>query len=243
MRPPSTPEIGENAVTSATNHTPSPEFRTRIESDVRFYLRQPSSPWITFDRDGNAPILQSAHSSILPSQGVFPVAPYQAAPPAVPAPESSNMVVAADVGATTGETPFATSPRVPRKAVGIVALTFAAALTVGIGARATAPDAPVAAPRQVAVSPPPATVQADPPPPDLAAAATVAPAPEKKGFGKLSLRGAARSKRVYMDGKLLLGSGSRSFMVYCGTHSIAIGNKDDARDVEVPCNGELVIGR
>jgi hypothetical protein len=242
MRPQHTPEIGEKAVTSAPVHTPSPEFRTRIESDVRFYLRQPSSPWITFDREGNAPILQSGQSSILPSQGVFPAPAY---PQPAPAPEPSNMIVAADVNATTGEEPaFAPSPgRFPRRVLAIASVTLVAALAIGVGARSASQDAVASAatpPAPAAAAPP--AVQPDPPPPDLAAAPAAA-APAKKAYGKLTIRGDARAKNVYMDGKRLLGAGTRTFAVICGAHSIAVGTKDGAHDVDVPCNGELVIAK
>lgn len=241
MRPPYTPEIGEKAVTSATVHTPSPEFRTRIESDVRFYTRQPSSPWITFDREGNAPILESAHSSILPSQGVFPTPAYPSLP--APTPEPSNMIVAADVNAQTGEAPVVyPEPRLPRKVVALIGMTIAAAIVVGVGAKtASDPIATAAPPPKVASAPPP-VVQADPPPPDLAAA-PAAVAPTKKAFGKLTIKGDARTKNVYMDGKRMLGAGTRTFAVLCGSHSIAVGTKDDAHGVDVPCNGELVVGK
>jgi hypothetical protein len=31
--------------------------------------------------------------------------------------------------------------------------------------------------------------------------------------------------------------------VMCGTHSIAVGRKSDAHELDVPCNAELVVGR
>ncbi len=67
--------------------------------------------------------------------------------------------------------------------------------------------------------------------------------PAAKRWGRLSVAGDARGKEVFMDGKRMLGRGARSFTVMCGTHSIAIGNRADAHDVEVPCNAELVVGK
>ena len=87
-------------------------------------------------------------------------------------------------------------------------------------------------------------VPADVPPPDLdakAVAPVVAAVPTAKQlFGKLSVTG---SRDVFLDGKRLLGRGARSFTVMCGTHSIAIGVRTDAHDLDVPCNAELVVGK
>ena len=66
-----------------------------------------------------------------------------------------------------------------------------------------------------------------------------------KKFGRLTVAGDARGRDVYMDGKRMLGRGARSFTVMCGVHAIAVGNKADAEDMDIPCTGtaELVIGK
>ena len=82
------------------------------------------------------------------------------------------------------------------------------------------------------------------------AVAAPAAAPEEsaakaaaKRFGRLSIAGDARSRDVFLDGKRLLGRGARSFTVMCGAHSIAVGTRSDAHDLDVPCNAELVLSK
>ena len=65
----------------------------------------------------------------------------------------------------------------------------------------------------------------------------------KKRFGRLTIKADARSKNVWFDGKRMLGSGQRSFLVLCGMHTIAVGDKVDAKDIEIPCNGEYVAAK
>jgi hypothetical protein len=82
-----------------------------------------------------------------------------------------------------------------------------------------------------------------PPPPP-----TSEPSPSKapsafRGYGKLVVKGAATYTRVYYDGKLLLGQGPRSFRVFCGPHTVALGEREAVREVEVPCNGQLVVAK
>ena len=65
----------------------------------------------------------------------------------------------------------------------------------------------------------------------------------KDGWAKLTIRGPAKGHRVYLDGKLLLGQGQRSFTIRCGEHTVAVGNKTDAKDDDVPCNAEYVVSK
>lgn len=65
----------------------------------------------------------------------------------------------------------------------------------------------------------------------------------KRGLGKLTIRGEAKHKNVYFDGKRMLGQGSRSFTVFCGMHTVAVTDKTEAKDIEVPCSGEYVVSR
>jgi len=94
-----------------------------------------------------------------------------------------------------------------------------------------------------ALAPPAEDVQTEPnlgssPP---APVVHVAPTEPKKQLGKLIVKGEAARKKVWFDGKLLLGAGPRRFPVVCGTHTIAIADKTDAREVDVPCLGEYTL--
>jgi len=256
-----------------TEGVPSPSLtpdRRRIDSDVRAFLRQPSTPWITFDRDGRpsqlaaGEVLTSGRSSIL-LLDAFPTSPAAHVEPVV---EPSSLVVASDVvepspgaGTPAEDANVDDAPRTAKRRSallgGAVALT-AAALTVAVSfvsAGGAKPDVNAVASRRVAAA---AAVTPDAPPPDLgtanagsdAAKARVADAPvskeEKpasKRFGRLTIAGAARQTNVYLDGKRLLGAGGRSFVVFCGPHQVAVGNKADAREVDIPCNAELVVSR
>jgi hypothetical protein len=60
----------------------------------------------------------------------------------------------------------------------------------------------------------------------------------KKRWGTLTIKS---KKQVWFDGKRMLGTGNRSFMVYCGMHTVAVAEKTAQKDMEVPCNGELTI--
>jgi hypothetical protein len=62
----------------------------------------------------------------------------------------------------------------------------------------------------------------------------------KKRFGRLTIKADGKTKNVWFDGKRMLGTGTRSFMVFCGMHTVAVNEKADAKDIEVPCNGEFV---
>lgn len=65
----------------------------------------------------------------------------------------------------------------------------------------------------------------------------------KKRFGRLVIKDAAKGKMVWFDGKRMLGNGQRSFLVFCGMHTVAVADKSDMRDVEIPCNGEYVVSK
>lgn len=57
MRDPASPEgpkVPETATSSGTSGVSIPD-RRRIDSDVRAFLREPSTPWIVFDQDGRPP--------------------------------------------------------------------------------------------------------------------------------------------------------------------------------------------
>jgi hypothetical protein len=60
MREPATPEAAKGLETETSAATPGPSGvsipdRRRIDSDVRAFLREPSTPWIVFDREGRPP--------------------------------------------------------------------------------------------------------------------------------------------------------------------------------------------
>jgi hypothetical protein len=74
-------------------------------------------------------------------------------------------------------------------------------------------------------------------------AAAKVPTDPKKRFGKLTLKGDATRKVVWFDGKRMLGSGQRTFLVLCGMHTVAVSDKADTKDIEVPCNGEYVVSK
>lgn len=256
--------------------------RARIDSDVREMLRQPSTPWITFNRASRASNL--AVGDLLPRRvSVVDPGALAAAPqtPEVPAVEPSGMTVSSDVGS---EMPSAitTTPVVsdsldlaaPKKKGGWSALSIAvvaAGLTLSAGLvmatsmyqapadRAAAARAAQAAHAAAAI---PAAEKADKasddvPPPDLGAGLANASLPKaekaddkattkregKEKFGRLTIRGAAKNKNVYLDGKRLLGQGTRSFTVLCGSHAVSTAGRNDGKDVDIPCNGELVVDK
>lgn len=274
MRSPSAPDLGKSApvAPAAGARDPSYPDRARIDSDVRYLLRPPSTPWITFDKDEPhvGALLASSRSSVHPEAGFFPETP-AAAP--VPSAEPSNVVVTSDIQDSTAAVTAPADPAdrfdethdsvaipvaSPRRigvavacALGLSALIAGTAWSFhGRGADVAAASSEAARVAAAPVVAEPAPPQLDlPAPPPTAAAESAPPAAseakkaEDRGFGRLYVRGAAKHNRVYFDGKLLLGRGQRSFMVFCGPHTIAVGNKADARDVEVPCNGALVVSK
>lgn len=122
-------------------------------------------------------------------------------------------------------------------------------------ARAAEPSPRLGDPPVVPSPEPAATIEIDPQPP--APVAPVAAKAEaridegenakdpKKRFGKLTIKGdaAKAGKLVWFDGKRMIGIGPRNYLVFCGMHTVAVSDKTDTKDVEVPCNGELVISR
>jgi hypothetical protein len=253
MRMPTSPGIGnfghQGSVTPSTGaRQPSYPDRARIDSDVRYLLRAPSSPWLTFDKG----LVAAPH----PEAAISPPA------------EPSNVVLTTDIRDDSpahvverepgpAPTPIdiaAASPRSSRSrqiGTALGGILGFALLVTGVVISREARQAPssaatgsVAAANTAfgAVSEPAAPSHALPaPPPTSEPAEAIKPVP--KGFGHLVVRGSAKHHRVYFDGKLLLGRGQRSFRVFCGDHTIAIGSKDKARDVEVPCNGRLVVSK
>ncbi|WP_146652961.1 hypothetical protein [Labilithrix luteola] len=215
------------------------------------------------DANKHGRVFRSAMSSVLASDGVFPTEP--APEVIVPSVEPSSLSVAADLAAPSEPNaecgsdcdsegvPFLT----PRASRGKWFAAAGALLVVAVGvfgahSMGSPPPAHEAQPASHGPS-----VVADVPPPALdampLAAANVAVAgaaravtsePAKpRRLGKLSLRGAAAYKRVYFDGKLLLGNRARSFDVFCGEHTISIGVRNDEHEIEVPCGGEFVVAR
>lgn len=220
------------------------------------------------DAFANGAVLQHAMSSVLPSTGVFP--PSTGAPDA--AVEPSNLVVAADViaekNASSDETgaeselPGLRSSTSRKRFVfvagacaGVFALAGLAVFALGRGRTETpsaspAAQAAVVEPAAPVVDPPAPAVDLDqlaPPTPAPAATAEEAqPAkPEKKksAFGKLTIKGEAKHKNVYFDNKRMLGHGQRSFLVFCGKHTIAVNDRANAQEVEIPCGGEYVVSK
>jgi hypothetical protein len=120
------------------------------------------------------------------------------------------------------------------------------AVSMPAAAAAAAPEAAAAAPAAAE------TIELDapvPPPPAAADRAgavepgTKMPLDPKKRFGKLTIKADAKHKNVWFDGKRMLGSGQRTFMVFCGMHTIAVSDKAETKDIEIPCNGEYTVSK
>ncbi len=185
-------------------------------------------------------------------------------------PDSASAIAVESARPSLASDPFASPPAfVARRGriaaiagacAGGLALVGVSAIVLAGGARAQAKVASAAQTAQVsaaaaAIATPGVAETAArddlPAPPTTTAAATSAREPAaakastdpKKRFGKLTIKGEARRKNVWFDGKRMLGSGQRSFTVFCGMHTIAVSDKSDARDVDVPCNGEYVVSR
>jgi len=109
------------------------------------------------------------------------------------------------------------------------------------------PPVALAAPTQPTMELDSAPLAAPAPAPKAASEAPVVdpvtkmPLDPKKRFGKLTIKADAKHKNVWFDGKRMLGSGQRTFMVFCGMHTIAVADKTDTKDVEIPCNGEYTV--
>jgi hypothetical protein len=251
---------------------PSFVDRRRLDSDVRAFLRQPSTPWVVFDRDSRLPpaelapgaVLTSAAPSVLTgfsNGGFFP--PSQ---PFAPPQDGSTAAMVSEVAGAGHED----RPALPSVAArDLRSRVLAMALGTGIGLLVFGGGAAVMLATHGAPAPPARASAAttaesalDVPPPDLdpkpanesaaPASAPTSPAPRaavasvdtsKGKFGRLSITAGARTKQVYLDGKRLLGTGVRSFTVLCGPHTIAVGTKADAKELDVPCGGELVVSQ
>ena len=270
MREPAQPNASNPADPGAAGlpGVPTPD-RRRIDSDVRAFLREPSTPWIVFDQDAR-PASQLAMSelqpwrsplsSVMPEHGFFPATAAIDALPAA-ALEPSSLAVAADLvdetlaaHAELGATPTLMRPLRRRLlgaavggaatlavvAIGLVALSATPALSV-----TPAPANANAGPSSGELLPPDLDVKPTPPPAVPPVVAAVAPEnrPLAQRFGRLSIVGDARGRDVFLDGKRLLGKGTRSFTVACGPHTIAIGARADTHEMDVPCNAELTLGR
>jgi hypothetical protein len=293
MRDPASPDQ-DKAPETAVSNAVTPEAtriaaislpdRRRIDSDVRCFLREPSTPWIVFDQEGRPPsqlavgeVLTVPRRTLLSDYDFFPATAAVDAPSSASRLEPSSLAVASDLqdDASEREADLAADvlpmrPRTNRLVLGgaAAAVALMSVLAVSVFAfRGSSPDS-VSARSALSAKQSQRTfggaVPAEIPPPDLAASTPVAapvvatptPAaaaapprdeamsrPAAKRWGRLSVAGDARGKDVFMDGKRMLGRGARSFTVMCGTHSIAIGNRADAHDLEVPCNAELVVGK
>lgn len=139
-----------------------------------------------------------------------------------------------------------------RYVMGILAIGALAALAL-VGVKQMQQLKPQAAQSVAAVSlPPPAVDAPSVPAPEATpiefeatptmASPVVADA-KPKGLGKLTIKGDAKTKNVWLDGKRMLGAGQRSFLVGCGMHTIAVADKADMKDIEIPCNGELTVSK
>ena len=242
--------------------------RRRIDSDVRAFLREPSTPWIVFDQDAR-PASQLAASelmpwrcplsSVMPEHGFFPATAAIDAQH-VTALEPSSLAVASDLvdEAPAAHADLGSDPipmrRLSRRVLGAAVGGAAMLAVVAIGLMAlSATPAPEGAPAAAAnagpsggdLLPPDLDVKAAPPPAAPPVVAAIAPEnrPLAQRFGRLSIVGDARGRDVFLDGKRMLGKGTRSFTVTCGPHAIAIGNRADAREMDVPCNAELTLGK
>lgn len=191
-----------------SKRAPSIPDRRRMESDVRAFLRAPSTPWITFDRDskvaaGESPIPQVVVSSFRSSihDGIFAKANANAIPireMPEPAPSSrlepSGMTVAHDIDAEdvhvpAGDDEDAYLPKPSRAAklvaIGMCALTALAIGGIGIaGAKKKSESRAAAAAFQVTVPIDTSAREVPPPPPPVEAAPAPAPAPAPKAIAK-----------------------------------------------------------
>jgi hypothetical protein len=173
--------------------------------------------------------------------------------------EPSSLIVAADVVPEAPKPSLIDIVPMKRSRVGLIGATLGAVGVCSIAAyviaslqTAPAPAAAAEPPKveaAVAAAPPPApepapVVEAPAPPPAPEPAAAPAEVvgenatDPKKRWGTLTIKS---KKQVWFDGKRMLGTGNRSFMVYCGMHTVAVAEKTAQKDMEVPCNGELTI--
>jgi hypothetical protein len=261
MRAPASDKPAEITVSERGRQPSVPDHVSRsVRRNVKEMMRQPSTPWIVFDRRSKLE-LGLADTELGAPAPMFP------AGQAAPAHEPSSVVVAADVGVDASSTTEALALDADALDAALPVSRgngwkVAAALALGLAALGVAKAAittptadasvPVASVANASRAPEPARLDlASIPPADLASSEPAAPpatakpeaAAKESRYGRLSIRGAARHHRVYIDGKLLLGAGKRSFNMVCGAHTIAVGSKGTPRDVEIPCNGELVVSK
>lgn len=255
----STPSFRASVLTAA-------ETTGSIEVTIPGLSGPTSEPLVVAASLENGSVLTSPRVSTIADDS------FRNAPTASPAAvEPSGLVVAADVispdsssyilTAEDGSGPFGSVPAVRRRSrfaraagasAGLLALV---AMTVSFLGRSGLPAREVSAPQVAqAVAPPaPETVELDAVP-TAAPAASIetttpaepvakVPSDPKKRFGKLTIKADAKHKSVYLDGKRMLGTGPRSFLVFCGMHTVAVADKTDAKDIEIPCNGEYVVSK
>lgn len=261
-----------NAPTHVVGRDPSHPDRARIDSDVRAFLRPASSPWIVFDRDSkvddfaksalrlgaifaSSPGLRQPSALKLPQPTIVEAAMFPAdATPAAPAVEPSTVVLAADVMPETARPrsmfsiPDGLVRKRPSRALVAAAIGVVLGVTALVALRPSPPKpaAVASAPLPLVVAPPPPAIEPAPVPeaaPPVEVTKPTETEPKKKVLGKLTIKADPRTRNVWMDGKRMLGAGHRTFLVACGMHTIAVNDKTDARDVEIPCNGEYAIGK
>lgn len=244
---------------------------SRVEGELAFATKAAMRAGVAFmsspDLPPQAPPAQitprpTAASRLADINAMFPASvPQQKAGPNPE--EPSSLIVAADVGATPErQASLGDDLPIKKNRIGLVGATLAAVGVCSIAAyivaslqgapapAAAAAEPPKAVETVAAVAPPPApekapVVEAAPPPAPEPVAEVVgekATDPAKR-WGTLTIKGAATKKQVWFDGKRMLGSGNRSFMVYCGMHTVAVSEKTAQKDLEVPCNGELTIDK
>lgn len=270
MRFPLDSDAKETPVGSSATVGRDPSYpdRARLDSDVRAFLRPASSPWLVFDRDRRIDdfaksalrvgAVFASHPTMhdrVASAAMFP----KETVPATPVAEPSTVVVASDIAPPTATARPRSTYTIPdglvRKDHRRIGVAAAIGVVLGVTAlvsfRPAKHDAPVAA--TAAPAPLPVVTVDAPVVPAPVAPAEAAPAvevskpaadadPRTKRLGKLTIKADPKTKNVWFDGKRMLGTGQRTFLVACGMHTIAINDKKDARDVEVPCSGEYAIG-
>lgn len=205
----------------------------------------------------SSPALRQPSAVKLPQPTIIeaPMFPVDEAP--APVVEPSTVVLAADVMPETARTRsvFSIPDGLVRKRPSLGIVAAAVGVVLGVSAlvafrpSSPAPAAAAAAPTPAVVAPPAPVVEPAPvvvetaPPVEVTKPAVTEAEPKKKVLGKLTIKADPRTKNVWMDGKRMLGSGHRTFLVACGMHVIAVNDKTDAKDVEIPCNGEYAIGK
>ena len=212
----------------------SKQSRDRVMSDVRYMLHQPSTPWIVFDRKSNAGEPATADISSEPQTSTSTPTSTSTTPTS-PCPALVPFEL---------EAPVHVAPlRVASWKVGVAAAVLAVLAGVVLFVTLHRIDpAPAVAPSSISAPRPPAeTSIATNVSPDFAVGADRKLAAKSSAPSWLAVRGNAGIHRIYLDGKLLLGNGTRSFPVKCGMHTIAVSDRKNTREVDVPCGGELVL--